>query len=160
MGCYQRWVKRNLHVGGGATQEHARETREQNTSNIEPHESTRVAASRRESTRVDTSRHEPTYDPIPSSMPIYHPIPIIIPTNPRLRPNVTTLSPQDVTPDSAIINMYSAGDCIPPHIDHHDFIRPFSTISLLSEQPIVFGQVGTGSLQAPPPLIFDTRRGL
>jgi hypothetical protein len=31
-------------------------------------------------------------------------------------------------------------DCIPPHIDHHDFSRPFCTISLLSEQPILFGQ--------------------
>ena len=30
-------------------------------------------------------------------------------------------------------------DCIPPHIDHHDFSRPFCTISLLSEQAIMFG---------------------
>ena len=30
-------------------------------------------------------------------------------------------------------------DCIPPHIDHHDFSRPFCTISLLSEQSIMFG---------------------
>ena len=30
-------------------------------------------------------------------------------------------------------------DCIPPHIDHHDFSRPFCTISLLSEQEIMFG---------------------
>ena len=35
---------------------------------------------------------------------------------------------------------YSEGDCIPPHIDHHDFTRPFVTLSLLSEQEIVFGQ--------------------
>ena len=30
-------------------------------------------------------------------------------------------------------------DCIPPHIDHHDFSRPFCTISLLSQQCIMFG---------------------
>lgn len=30
-------------------------------------------------------------------------------------------------------------DCIPPHIDHHDFSRPFCTVSLLSEQEIMFG---------------------
>lgn len=30
-------------------------------------------------------------------------------------------------------------DCIPPHIDHHDFSRPFCTISLLSQQSIMFG---------------------
>ena len=37
-------------------------------------------------------------------------------------------------PDTCIINYYSEGDCIPPHIDHHDFTRPFVTLSLLSEQ--------------------------
>ena len=31
-------------------------------------------------------------------------------------------------------------DCIPPHVDNHDFSRPFCTLSLLSEQPILFGQ--------------------
>ena len=41
---------------------------------------------------------------------------------------------QGTRPDSAIINFYSEGDCIPPHIDHHDFARPFVTLSLLSEQ--------------------------
>lgn len=33
------------------------------------------------------------------------------------------------------------GDCIPPHVDHHDFLRPFCTLSLLSEQCIMFAQV-------------------
>ena len=42
-------------------------------------------------------------------------------------------------PDSCIINFYSEGDCIPPHIDHLDFTRPFVTLSLLSEQSILFG---------------------
>ena len=37
-------------------------------------------------------------------------------------------------PDSCIVNLYERGDCIPPHIDHHDFTRPFATLSLLSEQ--------------------------
>lgn len=35
--------------------------------------------------------------------------------------------------------MRAQEDCIPPHIDHHDFSRPFCTLSLLSEQPIMFG---------------------
>lgn len=43
-------------------------------------------------------------------------------------------------PDSAIVNIYDVGDCIPPHIDHHDFSRPFCTLSLLSEESIMFGQ--------------------
>lgn len=42
-------------------------------------------------------------------------------------------------PDSAIVNIYEVDDCIPPHIDHHDFSRPFCTISLLSEEEIMFG---------------------
>ena len=48
--------------------------------------------------------------------------------------------PPHLRPNSAIINVYEPGDCIPPHIDHHDFVRPFVTLSLLSEQPIMFGQ--------------------
>ena len=48
--------------------------------------------------------------------------------------------PKAIRPNSAIINVYEPGDCIPPHIDHHDFVRPFVTLSLLSEQPIMFGQ--------------------
>ncbi|KAH0450367.1 hypothetical protein IEQ34_021059 [Dendrobium chrysotoxum] len=31
------------------------------------------------------------------------------------------------------------GDCIPPHIDSHDFIRPFCTVSFLSKCNIIFG---------------------
>ncbi|KAH0463555.1 hypothetical protein IEQ34_008137 [Dendrobium chrysotoxum] len=30
-------------------------------------------------------------------------------------------------------------DCIPPHIDNHDFIRPFCTVSFLSKCNIIFG---------------------
>lgn len=56
-------------------------------------------------------------------------------------------------PDSCIINFYSEGDCIPPHIDHLDFTRPFVTLSLLSEQPILFGEkiaiVNDGEFAAP-----------
>ncbi|CAK0786469.1 hypothetical protein CVIRNUC_009682 [Coccomyxa viridis] len=47
--------------------------------------------------------------------------------------------PARMAPDSAIINIYDVIDCIPPHIDHHDFSRPFCTISLLSQQSIMFG---------------------
>lgn len=56
-------------------------------------------------------------------------------------------------PDSAIVNIYNEGDCIPPHIDHNNFLRPFVTISLLSESPISFGlnikPHGPGEFEAP-----------
>uniref|UniRef100_A0A0D6QUJ5 Fe2OG dioxygenase domain-containing protein n=1 Tax=Araucaria cunninghamii TaxID=56994 RepID=A0A0D6QUJ5_ARACU len=47
--------------------------------------------------------------------------------------------PPSCVPDSCIVNIYEEGDCIPPHIDHHDFDRPFCTISFLSECNIIFG---------------------
>eukprot|EP00884_Botryococcus_braunii_P015043 jgi/Botrbrau1/2353/Bobra.39_1s0038.2 len=47
--------------------------------------------------------------------------------------------PKSKEPDSAIVNLYDMDDCIPPHIDHHDFDRPFCTISLVSQQSIMFG---------------------
>ncbi|GLJ44270.1 hypothetical protein SUGI_0926090 [Cryptomeria japonica] len=47
--------------------------------------------------------------------------------------------PPDCIPDSCIVNIYEQGDCIPPHIDHHDFVRPFCTVSFLSECNIIFG---------------------
>ncbi|CAM6093455.1 unnamed protein product [Calypogeia fissa] len=61
--------------------------------------------------------------------------------------------PETCVPDSCIINIYDVGDCIPPHIDHHDFVRPFSTLSLLSECNILFGSklsiVGEGKFDGP-----------
>ncbi|CAN4078757.1 unnamed protein product [Withania somnifera] len=47
--------------------------------------------------------------------------------------------PSTCVPDSCIINIYEEGNCIPPHIDNHDFVRPFCTVSFLSECNIVFG---------------------
>ncbi|KAI3420653.1 uncharacterized protein J3R85_012584 [Psidium guajava] len=47
--------------------------------------------------------------------------------------------PPTCIPDSCIVNIYEEGDCIPPHIDNHDFVRPFCTVSFLSECDIVFG---------------------
>lgn len=47
--------------------------------------------------------------------------------------------PTSCIPDSCIVNIYESGDCIPPHIDSHDFLRPFCTVSLLSECSILFG---------------------
>ncbi|XXG63805.1 hypothetical protein AAC387_Pa05g1908 [Persea americana] len=47
--------------------------------------------------------------------------------------------PPSCVPDSCIINIYEEGDCIPPHIDNHDFVRPFCTVSFLSECDILFG---------------------
>ncbi|KAL2651753.1 hypothetical protein R1flu_019881 [Riccia fluitans] len=61
--------------------------------------------------------------------------------------------PPTCVPDSCIINIYDEGDCIPPHIDHHDFVRPFCTLSLLSECNIVFGSelkiAGPGEFEGP-----------
>ncbi|KAI5393613.1 RNA demethylase ALKBH9B [Lathyrus oleraceus] len=47
--------------------------------------------------------------------------------------------PTTCVPDSCIVNVYEEGDCIPPHIDNHDFVRPFCTVSFLSECKILFG---------------------
>lgn len=59
--------------------------------------------------------------------------------------------PCNSVPDSCIVNIYDVGDCIPSHIDHHDFVRPFCTLSLLSECDIVFGSnlkiVGPGTFK-------------
>lgn len=47
--------------------------------------------------------------------------------------------PPTCVPNSCIVNIYDEGDCIPPHIDHHDFLRPFCTVSFLTECNILFG---------------------
>lgn len=47
--------------------------------------------------------------------------------------------PSTCVPNSCIVNIYDEGDCIPPHIDHHDFVRPFCTVSFLTESNIMFG---------------------
>lgn len=47
--------------------------------------------------------------------------------------------PTTCVPDSCIVNIYDKDDCIPPHIDNHDFVRPFCTVSFLSVCDIVFG---------------------
>ncbi|PIA46634.1 hypothetical protein AQUCO_01500284v1 [Aquilegia coerulea] len=50
-----------------------------------------------------------------------------------------SILPPSCIPNSCIVNIYDEGDCIPPHIDHHDFLRPFCTVSFLTESSIVFG---------------------
>ncbi|KAG6766703.1 hypothetical protein POTOM_027874 [Populus tomentosa] len=61
--------------------------------------------------------------------------------------------PPNCVPDSCIVNIYEEGDCIPPHIDNHDFVRPFCTVSFLSECNILFGShlkiVGAGDVDGP-----------
>ncbi|KAI4316439.1 hypothetical protein L6164_024418 [Bauhinia variegata] len=47
--------------------------------------------------------------------------------------------PPTCVPDSCIVNIYEEGNCMPPHIDSHDFVRPFCTVSFLSECNIIFG---------------------
>ncbi|GAB4818198.1 hypothetical protein N2152v2_005244 [Parachlorella kessleri] len=83
---------------------------------------------------------------------------IVEPMPPTLRALCRRLTrwhilPRATEPDSAIVNIYEEGDCIPPHIDHFDFVRPFCTISLVSEQPIMFSKKlvarGPGDFWAP-----------
>ncbi|KAL8158067.1 hypothetical protein AgCh_002686 [Apium graveolens] len=61
--------------------------------------------------------------------------------------------PQTCVPDSCIVNIYEVGDCIPPHIDHHDFLRPFCTVSFLTKCNILFGSnleiIGAGKFKGP-----------
>ncbi|KAH6760063.1 2-oxoglutarate and oxygenase superfamily protein [Perilla frutescens var. frutescens] len=61
--------------------------------------------------------------------------------------------PPSCVPDSCIVNIYEEGDCIPPHIDNHEFVRPFCTVSFLSECEILFGSnlkiVGPGEFEGP-----------
>ncbi|RLN12706.1 hypothetical protein C2845_PM09G02090 [Panicum miliaceum] len=68
--------------------------------------------------------------------------------------------PPTCVPDSCIVNIYEPADCIPPHIDSHDFVRPFCTVSFLSECNILFGSnlrvsapgEFTGSIGIPLPV--------
>lgn len=61
--------------------------------------------------------------------------------------------PPTCVPNSCIVNIYAEGDCIPPHIDHHDFLRPFCTVSFLTESKILFGSnlkiVDAGEFSGP-----------
>lgn len=61
--------------------------------------------------------------------------------------------PPTCIPNSCIVNIYDEGDCIPPHVDHHDFLRPFCTVSFLTECNILFGSnlkiVGPGEFSGP-----------
>ncbi|KVH93484.1 Oxoglutarate/iron-dependent dioxygenase [Cynara cardunculus var. scolymus] len=68
--------------------------------------------------------------------------------------------PPTCVPNSCIVNIYDEGDCIPPHIDHHDFLRPFCTISFLTECNILFGSslkiVGPGEFAGPVSIPLPT----
>ncbi|KAL5769244.1 hypothetical protein ACOSQ2_016027 [Xanthoceras sorbifolium] len=61
--------------------------------------------------------------------------------------------PPTCIPNSCVVNIYDEGDCIPPHIDHHDFLRPICTVSFLTECNILFGSnlkvTGPGEFSGP-----------
>ncbi|KAJ6736826.1 RNA DEMETHYLASE ALKBH9B [Salix viminalis] len=61
--------------------------------------------------------------------------------------------PPTCVPDSCIVNVFEEWDCIPPHVDNHDFVRPFCTVSFLSQCNILFGSnlriVGAGDFDGP-----------
>ncbi|XP_020584155.1 uncharacterized protein LOC110027178 [Phalaenopsis equestris] len=46
--------------------------------------------------------------------------------------------PTTYIPNSCCINIHDEGDCISPHIDHHDFVRPFCIVSFMSKSNILF----------------------
>ncbi|XP_020599129.1 RNA demethylase ALKBH5-like [Phalaenopsis equestris] len=62
-----------------------------------------------------------------------------------------SILPATCIPNSFIINIYDKGDCIRPHVDHHDFVRPFNTVSYFSKSNILFGKkigiVGPGEFR-------------
>ena len=47
--------------------------------------------------------------------------------------------PKSCIPNTCIINYYSPGDCIPPHVDHASYPRPICTMSLLGEENMLLG---------------------
>ncbi|XP_020596961.1 uncharacterized protein LOC110036776 [Phalaenopsis equestris] len=51
-----------------------------------------------------------------------------------------SILPADCIPKSYIINICDEGDNIPLHIEHHDFVRPFCTVSFISKRNILFGK--------------------
>lgn len=82
----------------------------------------------------------------------------VAPMPPELAELTARLSAESVVPagfglDSCIGNFYAAGDCIPPHVDHEHYPRPFCAISLVNEAPILFGKpiavVAPGEFDAP-----------
>ena len=50
----------------------------------------------------------------------------------------------DEKPDQCTVNVYSPGMWLPPHVDNSKFIPPLVTVSLVSEQSVVFGKVIDG----------------
>ncbi|PKU65928.1 alkylated DNA repair protein alkB 5 [Dendrobium catenatum] len=47
--------------------------------------------------------------------------------------------PVSCVPDSCSVNIYEPGYSVQPNIESHDFVRPFCTVSFLSECNMVFG---------------------
>ena len=54
-------------------------------------------------------------------------------------------------PTTCTVNVYKVGQWLPPHVDNRNFARPFCTVSLCSEQAVVFGskveKVGDGMFE-------------
>ncbi|XP_020597028.1 uncharacterized protein LOC110036836 [Phalaenopsis equestris] len=70
--------------------------------------------------------------------------------------------PADCIPNSCIINIYDDGDCVPPHITHHVFVRPFCTVPFISNNNILFDKeiyvIGPGKFRGSKeiPLSVDS----
>lgn len=69
--------------------------------------------------------------------------------------------PADARPDTCIVNIYDPGTGIPPHVDDLVYPRPFCTVSLLSDSPILFGSyirpLGGNRFDAPVALHLPRR---
>ena len=64
-----------------------------------------------------------------------------------------------VRPNSCIANYYPKGTCIPPHVDSRDFARPFASLSLVSEQEILFGVSIKENKGKPNQFVADKGKG-
>ncbi|XP_020591299.1 RNA demethylase ALKBH5-like [Phalaenopsis equestris] len=62
-----------------------------------------------------------------------------------------SILPANYIPNSCIINIYEEKECILPHINYHDFVKPFCTISFMSKSNILLGReidiVGPGEFR-------------
>ncbi|XP_020593262.1 uncharacterized protein LOC110033570 [Phalaenopsis equestris] len=66
--------------------------------------------------------------------------------------------PADCILSSCIVNIYEARDCIPLYVDHHDFTRPFCTVSFINKCNIMFGIeiqiIGDGEFRGSVEILF------
>ena len=65
--------------------------------------------------------------------------------------------PRHCVPNTCIINYYTPGDCIPPHVDHESYPRPICTISLMGQEDMLLGTKYVSCLQTRPSSLNSAR---